>query len=270
MCADWGAYEFDYNPIDIYEYSDIIEYADNFLTGVGVSYTASAKNQFTFQALDSRTKKFNDLYGEQPHFEEGKLPLALIFNWRGSLFDGKFNTIWSYAFHNEARNTLLDEPAGMNYIALGNQLKLGKFTVEYDYKWSQEDLDRSGIISEQVNGGSDYPYALENTLYIGHWIHLYYRVSPKVNLALVGMMDIAKWKDEDGQSYADYDEHFRTAYGFIPTIEYYPFKDLNIRFYANYIGRSYKYSDFAKNHLNVNDNNTGRFAIGFVSPLGIF
>lgn len=270
MCADWGAYEFDYNPIDIYEYSDIIEYADNFLTGVGVSFTPSSKNQFTFQALDSRTKKFNDLYGEQPHFEEGKMPLALIFNWRGSLFDGKFNTIWSYAFHNEARNTLLDEPAGMNYIALGNQLKLGKLTVEYDYKWSQEDLDRSGIISEQVNGGSEYPYALENTLYIGHWLHLYYRVNQKVNLALVGMVDIAKWKDEEGKNFPDYDEHFRTAYGFIPTIEYYPFKDLNIRFYANYIGRSYKYSDFAKNHLAVDDKNTGRFAIGFVSPLGIF
>jgi hypothetical protein len=269
MCADWGAYEFDYNPIDIYEYSDIIEYADNFLTGVGVSYTPSGKNQFTFQALDSRTKKFNDLYGEQPHFEEGKMPLALIANWRGSLFNGKFNTIWSYAFHNEARNTLLDEPAGMNYIALGNQVKLGKFTVEYDYKWSQEDLDRSGIISEQVNGGSDYPYALENTLYIGHWLHLYYRVNQKVNLALIGMVDIANWKDA-GKYFQNSDEHFRTAYGFIPTIEYYPFKDLNIRFYANYVGRSYKYSDFAKNHLDVDDKNTGRFAIGFVSPLGIF
>jgi hypothetical protein len=63
MCADWGAYEFDYNPIDIYEYSDIIEFADNFLTGVGVSYVANSRNQFTFQVLDSRTKTFDELYG---------------------------------------------------------------------------------------------------------------------------------------------------------------------------------------------------------------
>jgi hypothetical protein len=270
MCADWGAFEFDYNPIDIYEYSDIIEYADNFLTGVGVSYTASAKNQFTFQVLDSRTKKFEDLYGVQPNFEEGKMPLALIANWRGSLFDGKFNTIWSYAFHNEARNTKLDEPAGMNYIALGNQLKMGKFTAEYDFKWSQEDLDRSGIISEQVNGSSDYAYAMENTVYIGHWLHLYYRVNPKINLALIGMADVANWKDEQGKSLPGYDEHFRTAYGIIPTFEYFPFKDLNIKFYANFIGRSYVYSDFVKSTIDVHDYNTGRFAIGFVSPLGIF
>lgn len=270
MCADWGAYEFDYNPIDIYEYSDIIEYADNFLTGVQFAYTVTPQHQFTLQILDSRTKTFNELYGDQPNFEEPKLPLAFVANWRGSFFDGKFNTIWSYAYHNEARDTVLDQPAGMNYIALGNQIKLGKFTVEYDFKWSQEDLDRSGIISEQVNGGSEYPYALENTLYIGHWLHLYYRVSPKVNLAFVGMVDIANWKDKAGQSFPDYDEHFRTAYGFIPTIEYYPFKDLNLRFYANFVGRSYKYSDFAKNHLDVKDVNKGRFAIGFVTPLGIF
>jgi len=267
MCADWGAFEFDYNPIDIYEYSDIIEYADNFLTGVGASYQVNSNHQLTFQILDSRTKTFDDLYGYQPHFEAGKMPLAFVVNWRGSLFDGKFNTIWSYAFHNEARNTELDQPAGMNYIAMGNQLRLGKFTVEYDFKWSQEDLDRSGIISEQVNATSEYQYALENTLYIGHWLHMYYRVNPKINLALVGMMDIAKWKyDMPGKTTDD----FRTAYGIIPTIEYYPFKDLNLRFYVNWVGRSYKYSDYAKEQIDVVDTNKGRIAIGFVSPLGIF
>src|SRR6187402_3352695 len=51
MCADWGAWEFDYNPIDIYEYSDIIEMADNFLTGVGGSYMVNKKHQFTLQVL---------------------------------------------------------------------------------------------------------------------------------------------------------------------------------------------------------------------------
>src|SRR6186713_348769 len=45
LCADWGAIEFDMNPIDIYEYSDIIEYADNFLTGVGLSYQLNSKHQ---------------------------------------------------------------------------------------------------------------------------------------------------------------------------------------------------------------------------------
>ncbi len=268
MCADWGAIEFDMNPIDVYEYSDIIEYADNFLTGVGVTYTANKKHQFTFQALDSRTKSFGELYGYQPDLEESKAPLAFVANWRGSLFDGKFNTIWSYALHNEARDTVSDKPVVMNYIALGNQLKLGKFTVEYDYKWSQENIDRTGIVSETVKD-SLYQYALRKTLYIGHWVHLYYRINPKINIAFVGMMDIAKWKDEDLDPFKTSDE-IRTAWGYIPTIEYYPYKNLNLRFYANWVGRIYSYSDYSKTRFGAKDYNTGRFAIGFVTPLGIF
>jgi hypothetical protein len=201
---------------------------------------------------------------------ESKLPLAFALNWRGSFFDGKFNTIWSYAIHNDAKDTVLDQPALMNYIALGNQLRLGKFTVEYDFKLSLEDLDRTGIVSETVPEDIPYPYALQNTVYIGHWLHLYYRVSPKINIALVGMMDIAKWTDDlDPQKPAD-EDNIRTAWGYIPTIEYYPFKDLNLRFYANWVGRVYKYSDYAKDRFGAVDTNVGRFAIGFVSPLGIF
>ena len=267
MCADWGAIEFDMNPIDIYEYSDIIEYADNFLTGVQFTYVANKNNQFTFQALDSRTKTFGELYGTQPGLEEPKLPIAFVANWRGSLFGGKLNTIWSYAIHNEARDVAEDKPAVMNYIALGNQLKLGKFTVEYDYKLSMEDLDRTSIVSETVPDVL-YPYALRDAVYIGHWVHLYYRVNPKINLAFVGMMDLAKYKDDiDPLKTSD---DIRTAWGFIPTIEYYPFNDLNLRFYANYVGRSYQYSDYSKTRFGASDYNTGRFAIGFVTPLGIF
>jgi hypothetical protein len=261
LCADWGAYEFDYNPIDIYEYSDIIEYADNFLSGVGFSYQVNKKNQFTVQLLDSRTKTFDELYGSQPNHVESKVPLAFVGNWRGSFMEGRLNTIWSYALHAEAKNTF------MNYIALGTQYKMNKFTVEYDYKWSSEQLDRTGLISDIVPDNL-YPYALENTLYIGHWLHMYYRVSPKVNLAFIIMMDIANWNgDLDPQKS---DDHIRTAWGYIPTFEYYPFKDLNLRFYANWVGRSYEYSDYAKTRFGAADYKTGRFSIGFVTPLGIF
>jgi hypothetical protein len=263
MCADWGGFEFDYNPIDIYEYADIVEMADNFLSGVQVSYQALPNHSFTFQALNSRTKSFDELYGEQPGMVESKVPLALVANWRGSFFGGKFNTIWSYALHTEAKDVF------MNYIALGNQLKLGKFTIEYDFKLSMEDLDRTGIISATVPD-SLYPWALQNCVYSEHWLHLYYRVSPKINIAVVGMLDIANWKDDlDPQKPAD-DDLIRTAWGFIPTIEYYPFKDLNLRFYANWVGRIYNYSDYAKERFGAVDYTTGRFAIGLVSPLAIF
>ena len=133
MCADWGAWEFDWNPIDIYEYSDIVEYADNFLTGVGANYTPNSNHSFTFQVLDSRTKNFDEIYGLQPNFEQSKAPLALVGNWRGSLFDGKIKTIWSYSLFNEGQDVNTGKSANMNYIALGNEFNLGKFRFIYDF-----------------------------------------------------------------------------------------------------------------------------------------
>jgi len=130
-----------------------------------------------------------------------------------------------------------------------------------------EDLDRTGIVSQTIPD-SLYPYAVENTVYTGHWLNLYYRVNKKINLALIGMMDISNWSDDLDPLQTD--EHIRTAWGFIPTIEYYPWDDVNLRFFVNWIGRSYKYSDYAKTRFGVVDKTTGRFVVGFVSPLGIF
>jgi len=269
MCADWGAWEFDWNPIDIYEYSDIVEYADNFLTGVGASYTPSSKHQFTFQVLDSRTKSFEELYGDQPNFTESKAPLAFVANWRGTLFDGKFKTIWSYSLFNEAQDAN-GKSANMNYIALGNELDLGKFRFIYDLKWSLEDLDRTTVVSQTVNASGLYDYAVANTRYVGHWINIRYHITPKVDFTFVGMLDIARWKNSfNDPSNTTGETHIRNAWGYIPAIEYYPWDDLNIKFFANWIGRVYKYSDYAKTSLGATDYTTGRFTVGFITPLGV-
>ena len=269
MCADWGAWEFDWNPIDIYEYSDIIEYADNFLTGVGFTYTPSNRNQFTIQVLDSRTKTFNELYGAQQNFTESKAPLAFVSNWRGSLFGGKLKTIWSYSLFNEAQNEN-GKNANMNYIALGNEFDFGKFRFIYDFKWSDEQLDRTGIVSETVPDNI-YEFALANTRYIGHWLNFRYKLTPKVDLTLVAMLDIAQWKNSMNDPLnTTGEEHIRNAWGFVPAVEYYPWSDLNIKFFANWIGRRYDYSDYAKDRFGVDDYTTGRLTVGFISPLGIF
>lgn len=271
MCADWGAWEFDWNPIDIYEYSDIVEYADNFLTGVGFSYTPSPRNQFTFQVLDSRTKSFDELYGTQPNFTESKAPLAFVGNWRGTLFNGKVKTIWSYSLFNEAQDANGDA-ANMNYVALGNEFIVSdKFSFIYDFKWSQEDLDRTTVVSETVPDAI-YAYSLGNTEYIGHWVHLRYKITPKVHFTFVGMLDVANWKNAvevDGANNPDGETKIRDAWGYIPAVEYFPWSDLNLKFFANWVGRDYKYTDYAKTRMGATDYSTGRFTIGFITPLGV-
>lgn len=270
MCADWGAWEFDWNPIDIYEYSDIVEYADNFLTGVGFTYTASSRNQWTFQVLDSRTKSFDELYGAQPNFTESKAPLAFVSNWRGNLLNGKIKTIWSYSLFNEAQDAQ-GKNANMNYIALGTEFIISdKFNFIYDYKWSGEALDRTSIVSETVPDVL-YPYALAETEYVGHWLHFRYKITPKIHFTFVGMLDIANWNNAtDDPLNTSGETKIRDAWGYIPAIEYFPWEDLNLKFFANWVGRDYKYTDYAKDRMGAVDYSTGRFTVGFISPLGIF
>lgn len=258
MSADWGGFEFDMNPIDILEYNDIIENADNFLTGAGISHQLTEKHKLNFQVLNSRTRNFSDIYEGKipPGIKESKAPLALVGNWRGTFFDGKFETTYSFSHFTEARNK------AMNYIALGNKYHNKNFTLMYDFQYSNEALDRKLIASNIIDGA--YPYAAEDVVYLENWIRMEYLITPKINLSLTLMTNNTYWKGNPDPNASD---RLVTSYGFIPSVQYIPFKDLNLRFYVSYVGRSYDYSNYAENVLGQSDYNTGRLSVGFIAPL---
>ncbi|HSC52108.1 MAG TPA: porin [Phnomibacter sp.] len=259
MCADWGGYEFDFNPIEMYAYNDFIDNSDNFLTGVQAQFIASPQHTFTAQVLNSRTKTFEEIYDTIPGVVPAKFPAALVGNWRGNFGNGKFTTLWSYSNFLEAKGK------SMFYLALGNKYTFKKGTLIYDFKWSHQDIDRTGIISGMVPDNI-YPYAAENTEYVEHWLQLQYRFTPKWKASIVGMTSNAYWKSNPDNT-PNKEDLLRTSYGIIPAVEFYPFKNLNLRFYATHIMRFYNYSDYAKNRAGYSNYSTGRFMLGFISPL---
>jgi len=86
---------------------------------------------------------------------------------------------------------------------------------------------------------------------------------------MIGMLDIANWQNGSLDPLKT-SNHIRTAWGYIPSVEYYPWKDLNLKFFANVVGRVYDYSDYATTRFGAKDYNTARFTVGFIAPLGIF
>lgn len=259
LCADWGGFEFDFNPIDILTYNDIIEYADNFLVGAGISHDfADGKQSFSFQVLNSRTKTYETQYGSSapPNINPSEYPLAMVANWRGSFFDGKFETTYSYSFFNEAQG------AHMSYFALGNKFKAKNFVLYYDFQYSDEGLDRKGIVSSIIS--SQYQYAAQDALYVENWVRAEYLASPKINLLLTVMNSNHSWKDNPDPNGSS---KLSTSYGLIPTIQYMPFKDFNIKFYVAYTARKYDYTRYAENAFGVKDYTTGLLGFGFIAPL---
>jgi len=263
FCVDWGGIEFDLNPIDIYEYSDIIEMADNFLSGVGVKYNINSSNYIGLQVYNSRTQTYDELYGNDSiiggaGIVASKAPLGGVLTWRGSLWDGLVSTLWSYSLTNEASGIF------KNYAAFGQQLNLDKVTIAYDFKISYEDLDRTGIISQEIPR-DQYGYVLRDTRYMSHWLRVDWTFSPKWHLCFDGFIDDADWMGDEDPNKTE--NRVRTTYSYIPTIEFHPWDDVNLKFFAGYVGRAFQYSDYAKEKINSQDYNTGRVMVGLISPL---
>ena len=259
QCTAFGGFEFDLNPIEVYQYCDLIEYMSNFLTGVDFAYRPVPEHEFRFQVVDSRNGSFKDLYGEVPaDIERAKSPLGYTLNWNGNLFDNKLRTRWSASIFHEAKKK------NWYYYALGTEVALNRFGGFFDFLYSSEELDRTGIIS-MITANDGYDTRALYTRYLSCILHLNYRFLSKWNVFAKGMYDTASVHKVNGQLEKG---KYRTSWGYIAGIEYYPMEK-NLHFFLNYIGRSFEYTDRAK-VFGVGNNQPQRIELGLIYQLPMF
>ena len=261
QCANYGGVEFDLNPIEIYEYSDMIENMSNFMTGVNIGYDATPNHQFNFQVLNSLNGSFVDTYGNVP-VEMTKLPLVYTLNWCGN-FNNVFKTRWSASIMNQAKDK------NMTYIALGNELSLGKFGMFLDFMYSKEDIDRKRIMTSMLGGGASLPSAE----YMSIVTKLNYRFKPNWNVFVKGMYETASLgKNIETEGGEEFEKgKYRTSLGYLAGLEYYPMENSNLHFFLTYVGRKYNYTDTAiKMNKDLKDYDTNRLSVGFIYQLQMF
>ena len=256
QCAAYGGIEFDLNPIEIYEYSDMVDYMSNFLTGANFQFQLNPNHQLQLQVLDSRSASMEDMYGLG--YDHSKVPLLYTVNWNGS-FGGVFNTRWSYSIMSQA------EGYQSHYIALGNELNLDKFNAFFDVMYMREGIDREGIVTGIVGPKDDQGHQ-NDAEYLSFVMKAQYRISPKWNIFVKGMLEnegLSKGTKvlEKGK--------YRTAYGYLAGIEYYPLQNSNLHFFLTYVGRHYSYTDRAKFYGNENYS-TNRISLGYIWQLPMF
>ena len=263
QCAVYGGFEFDLNPIEIYQYSDMVDYMSNFMTGVNFGYDFTPNQQLNFQILDSRSGKFEDIYGNvAPGVESTKASFVYTLNWNGGFFDNMLKTRWSASIMNEAKKR------NMYYYALGTELNAGPVNTFFDFMYSRESLDRLGIITSIINENNPNrpdKYTAYNTKYMSFVWKLNYRVNPYINLFVKGMAEI------EGLSHANVGApkgRYRTVWGYFGGIEYYPMKQ-NLHFFLAFLGRTYDYAGRAK-ALGFDNFSTQTITTGFIYQLQMF
>ena len=256
QCAAYGGIEFDLNPIEIYEYSDMVDYMSNFLTGANFQFQLTPDHQLQLQVLDSRSASMSDMYGEG--YAQSKVPLVYTVNWNGS-FGGVFNTRWSYSLMSQA------DGYQSHYIALGNEVNIDKFNAFFDVMYMREGIDREGIVSGIV-GNNAHGGHLNDAEYLSFVMKAQYRITPQWNVFVKGMLENEGLSKANG---AFKDGKYRTALGYFAGLEYYPLKNSNLHFFLTYVGRHYSYTDRAKAY-GVDDYSTNRISLGYIWQLPMF
>lgn len=256
QCTAYGGFEFDLNPIDIYQYSDMIDNMDNFLTGIDFAYTILSQ-ELRFQIVNARTDSFDKIYTGVENIHASKTALAYTFNWNGKLLDGKILTRWSYTLIEDAKDMYT------NYVALGTQIKLSdKLQVQIDWMNSKEDLDRKGIITSMHNNDK----RATNVEYNAFVAKLDYKINPSFNIFAKGILETAS---HEGNTNSEINNTYRTSYAYICGLEYFPTSE-NLKIFLNYTGRYFDYDSSVATQYNLSDLHTNRFSIGLVYRLKMF
>lgn len=257
QCALYGGVEYDLNPIEVVEFSDMVNNLTAFMTGVNIAYKVSDNHLLQFQILDSRNGKLEEVYGE--NLEKAKLPFVYILNWNGRFLDGDYTTYWSASASSPAKGNYIA------YVALGNKIRFSdKVNMYLDLMHSYEQIDDKGYLTDIV--GKQSGHRAPSALYSSAVARINYRFTPRWNAFFKGMVETTS----AAKHHANYDRgHYRTAYGYIGGIEYYPMENSNLHFYGAFVGRSYQYSNRAE-ALGFSNYDTQRLQVGFIYQLPVF
>lgn len=266
MCQNWGGFEFDENPMYIYQYSDMVDYMDNFMAGVNVSVKPIPSQEFDVNITNAYNNSFSDEYGANnittiagDHglrtVKKANHPLTYILLWNGHFFNDKLQTRWSWGIQTEAKHEY------SRMLIFGQKLNLPKVQWYLDYMGAFDGLDRLGIASSDMSGlftnvsGVNLDGRYLNDVHYNSFItKLNWQFVPRWNLMVKGMYETASvTKMEQFKNY-------RKSFGYIGMLEYYPIKKQDFRIFLGYVGRKYNFSD----KCGLKDYNTNRIELGFM------
>ena len=268
MCQIWGGFEFDENPMYIYQYSDMVDNMDNFMAGFVASYKPVPTQEIAVEVSNANNGQLTEDYGDYlmtvgPDHEleavhPANHPLTFILNWNGSFFNDKLQTRWSWGTQKQA------EGLSSKMLVLGQRLNLPKLQWYFDYMGAWDGFDRLGVASS--DGVSAYlseseldPDRTQNVRfkdvnYNSFITKLNWQFAPQWNLMLKGTYETANVKNIDKL------KNFRKSIGWAGSLEYYPDKSQDFRVFLAYIGHKYNYSE----KIGLSSHNTNRIELGFM------
>lgn len=257
--ADFGGFEYDANPAEIYEYSDMGEYMTCFLVGANLAWWVTPSQELRFQVVDSRSASAEETYGTLPeNFEVSKAPLGYTLNWNGNFFGERLLTRCSFSLFHEGKRE------NVYFWALAAAWVQKNFNMYFDFMYSAEDIDKLGILSEFLQT-EDRPARIQDGGYLSLVSRINCRIYPKLNLFVKGMYETASIRKSQG----DFEKgKYRTSWGYQGGIEYFPMEE-NLHFFLMYRGRQFDYTSKARLFGTVNEH-PQQLSLGVIYKIPVY
>lgn len=230
--VQFGTFEYDYNPADIYLGTMAFNDLDAYKTGVDVAFKFAGQ-VLHLQVVNSDASQF-----ASEKYENKALAFAAM--WEGNLFNNVLRTRWGYGAFQHNKDKFY------NWITLGTQLNVDKFTAELDYYNGYRNMD--------------YGYMVDND-------SLGLRYVKDQSLALNLKYDFGKWRPSvkgiwDKRHDKDADEDAYESKGIEAALEFYPFTNplvKDLRFFAAY---SYTNTEFKGEFSPLKNENAHQVLVG--------
>lgn len=153
--VQFGTFEYDYNPADVYLPTMCFDDLDAYKTGVNVAYRFAGQ-ELNVQVVNSDSPQFAS---------EGWKDKALAVNvlWAGSLWQDIVRTRWAYGAFQHSRGKYY------GWLTAGVQLNLGAFTTELDYYGGERMMEGVEVDDKSASLNLKYDFGKWRPQLKGTW-----------------------------------------------------------------------------------------------------
>ena len=154
ICQHWGGFDYDENPMYIYQYSDLLNSMDIFFAGVDLYWMPIPLHEFVFEITNPLVSSFEETYGtsvlrkmQQPSIPVTgtRFPVNVLANWNGNFRNGIIQTRVAAGF--------MTQTGDLTARLVNGGIKFNFPTLKWyvDYMLEADGIDRLGFASSDLS-----------------------------------------------------------------------------------------------------------------------
>ena len=262
ICQHWGGFDYDENPMYIYQYSDLLNSMDIFFAGIDLYWMPIPLHEFVFEITNPLVSSFEQTYGTSvykhlPHTLPSlgnsdsfipvtgtRFPVNALVNWNGNFRNGIIQTRVAAGFMtqtSEYMGKLVNGGIKFNFPTL-------KWYV--DYMLEADGIDRLGFASSDM--AMPEGARLEDVTYTTLITKAVWQFIPGWHLVAKGSYDTVSTALTEGR--------YRSSLMGVASLEYMPDPTQDFRVFLAATGHRVMFSQVT----GLESFNTGRVELGIM------